>query len=526
MLVCEGCPVVAHADCYGLTNIPQDDWYCNKCTTKPRQLAQLDVTQAAAAEKNAEHENDTSQTLNSLENILEELKSYRLSKIAQKERGNVSVCEDDSIQPDDAQLGTLEQHETPEAEELHSPVMAVKDDADLADKTPVMRPRGRPRKSDTAFRTIVEHQAIPEDPGLHEPAPTVKDIADLAEEMPVRRPRGRPRKKDVVFRKVVEKNETSDDEEWQETKCSVKVQPTGNLANQRIKRLCRQHVKNEKAFAQDLETALTVKEGLHQADQPIKRPRGRPPKIGFPSPCSFEGSLFHGSCPGDIVRKGYMTFYIAKEDDQISALAKIFDVSVEKLVHINIKKYPSLKKHSKLKAHTRIKLPPHSGVQNLHADRSNSETSITITRPRQNPTNKDDSENSGTEFTDVQSVPISMTSQAGHLASNGCLNEECGEITANGNDSSVSEFSYYEDCIASVDEIQEDNHSSSISDISSREVLVELPVDAQANQSIVIQMPQAEDITPKVLQITCPSFIPSPGCQSRRLVRVKLPVKE
>ncbi|KAL3940731.1 MAG: hypothetical protein SGBAC_004782 [Bacillariaceae sp.] len=33
LVCCEGCPTVVHADCIGLSNIPDGDWYCKKCTS-------------------------------------------------------------------------------------------------------------------------------------------------------------------------------------------------------------------------------------------------------------------------------------------------------------------------------------------------------------------------------------------------------------------------------------------------------------------------------------------------------------
>jgi len=34
MLLCEGCPMVAHASCYNLEILPEGDWYCKSCTSK------------------------------------------------------------------------------------------------------------------------------------------------------------------------------------------------------------------------------------------------------------------------------------------------------------------------------------------------------------------------------------------------------------------------------------------------------------------------------------------------------------
>lgn len=37
LLCCDGCPTVVHADCIGLTNIPEEDWFCQDCCTKSKE---------------------------------------------------------------------------------------------------------------------------------------------------------------------------------------------------------------------------------------------------------------------------------------------------------------------------------------------------------------------------------------------------------------------------------------------------------------------------------------------------------
>ena len=32
-MCCEGCPRVFHLPCVGLARLPDDDWYCDECTT-------------------------------------------------------------------------------------------------------------------------------------------------------------------------------------------------------------------------------------------------------------------------------------------------------------------------------------------------------------------------------------------------------------------------------------------------------------------------------------------------------------
>merc|ERR1719401_1659970 len=34
LICCDGCPNVYHAVCLGLTDIPDNDWFCSKCSKK------------------------------------------------------------------------------------------------------------------------------------------------------------------------------------------------------------------------------------------------------------------------------------------------------------------------------------------------------------------------------------------------------------------------------------------------------------------------------------------------------------
>jgi hypothetical protein len=257
---------------------------------------------------------------------------------------------------------------------------------------------------------------------------------------------------------------------------------------------------------------------VEENNQAIRLPRGRPPKVNFPSPCSIEGSLFDDSCQGDVIKKGRVDFYIAKEDDKIFSLAQMFDVTVDSLIANNIQSYPSLKRSSRLKPYTRIRLPPHANV-----NRSQLEKSITTACSTQGPGKSDDSEHSGSQFTNASSIPVSAARQIGEGLGNEGLNDDYEEVTSNLSNSSICD-STYEDSTMTINESQDDNFDVSIRNESPRDLVVELPIETRVNQSLVIEMPQVGDDTPKRLEICCPSFIPTSGC--RRLLRVKLPTEK
>lgn len=597
MLVCEGCPVVAHADCYGLTSIPHDDWYCNKCCTKQHKAMTPEIQVAGDAEKT---EGDAINA-DRLEKLLEELKSYRLSKIVTKEKGSSSLCEDDSIPPEDGQQTTAggeglhqpvpvmkndrnvfehfcderpqggplkskpatqnsseqknmsnppddTQEIKAEAEGLQQLVPVLKDDAKFLRRNPVARPLGRPRKSETATYKTFDQQDSPEDLELYQLASAREDVVEYTKEIPMKKPRGRPRK-DIqdyrgkgrefpkptssskvaalkekisfkrsrgrppknasIFHMAVDAIEVHEIQE-REGEQSMKDPPTANRINLR---------KRPRSLTFKTDSLSTLCNELTRrvkgTNQPIGLSRGRPPKVEFPSPCSIEGSIFDDSCQGEVVRKGRVNFYVAKENDQISSLAKSFEVTVDSLISYNIQSYPTLKRNSRLKAYTRLRLPPHSNVNQSHLEKS-----ITIACPTQGASKTDNSESCGTEFTTTLSIPVSATSQTGQASGNGCVNDYFEEVTSNLSNSSICE-SALEGSTMAINEIQEDNFNVSIRNESHRDLLVELPVDTRANQSLVIQMPQVGHDTPQRLGISCPPFIPTSGC--RRLLRVKLP---
>mmetsp|Transcript_27235 Transcript_27235/g.40196 ORF Transcript_27235/g.40196 Transcript_27235/m.40196 type:complete len:95 (-) Transcript_27235:1255-1539(-) len=43
MICCERCPRVAHIRCANLKEIPEDDWFCYECTSKPVSFDSVDT---------------------------------------------------------------------------------------------------------------------------------------------------------------------------------------------------------------------------------------------------------------------------------------------------------------------------------------------------------------------------------------------------------------------------------------------------------------------------------------------------
>jgi hypothetical protein len=48
VVCCEGCPNVIHPHCVGLSDIPEDDWYCSKCTLKSKETGGASATDSSA----------------------------------------------------------------------------------------------------------------------------------------------------------------------------------------------------------------------------------------------------------------------------------------------------------------------------------------------------------------------------------------------------------------------------------------------------------------------------------------------
>mmetsp|Transcript_20471 Transcript_20471/g.29188 ORF Transcript_20471/g.29188 Transcript_20471/m.29188 type:complete len:1615 (-) Transcript_20471:1224-6068(-) len=492
MLVCEGCPVVAHADCCSLCSIPQGDWYCNLCSSKPSGKEDLCNEEVHSHVENSDSIDQSSSAITSLETLLDELKSYRLSKMfptnaGLHETGNNAICnEDDSVPPN------RETSEQPNnyskgprvieyATEMQRATLNTEEGADTTEQPAFKRPRGRPRKN-SSYSPLSG-------------APVEKVFANVNDEQPVKRARGRPRKTD------------GDSEKELQTR------------------------------------APTLVESSKLAEQLTKK-RGRPPKISITSPfnsISREESVLEKACPGEIVKKGGKLIYVARENDQISTIAVMFGTSVEKVIALNMNDYPSLKRHSRLKALTRIRLP--KGARQIMNSTEKPATSTFRKLKKGRPLKGDDAKETSTEklleddFAEDSketatslTVQNSITDRAPQPFSQkslikGNAEQSLAKFDPFGLDNDDrSSVSIYDDCIDSFVAIQGVTQGMGTSkDKNQLEVLVELPSNAVANKEISIQLQPAE--YPNALQITCPPYPFARNGLTNRLVRVRLPRK-
>lgn len=134
VVCCEGCPNVAHPHCVKLSDIPEDDWYCSRCTLRSNDMVVKSATEsgvekedhetiaesqkppamsksaaasdqmlALSASATDDAENDD---ISRLEDILNELKSLRPRKpskqrTASERKEGVIDDEDDDVEEDD-----------------------------------------------------------------------------------------------------------------------------------------------------------------------------------------------------------------------------------------------------------------------------------------------------------------------------------------------------------------------------------------------------------------------------------------
>jgi len=353
MLLCEGCPMVAHASCYNLEILPEGDWYCKSCTSKSIEKQNNSSTgddttiqHDVASNSEDQFKEDEAKIEAMLDDLRNGRQKYRredegksvqggpkndlvLSKIGGQASPSCDIefpdCDEPGsfvrennrtiyfAQEDDIVWKIAAWCSVPvdlvlELNEKHLPGISRK--SRLRESTAVVLPpdaRTPDRSATSKLETTPEK--------LNR---TVQSEAALS----VGRKRGRPRR----------------------------------FSNELIDESPRRSRGRPRKVVMELEVA--------SISEQVVRPRGRPRKIqrlevdnnSLDNTTVSVRNLPKGE-PNTFTKEGGRCIYFAVEDDLFHKIAEVCEVPLSQLLHINKMLHPGITKRSRLRAYTPVVLP-------------------------------------------------------------------------------------------------------------------------------------------------------------------------